>query len=341
MLIYTSIFPKEGVKMLQLSYEDVIKEIKAKTELSDYEIDQKIQEKMQQLSGLISKEGAANIIANQLGVSLVQEGMFKIAKLQPGMKNIELAGKVTKKFNLYEFPKGDSVGKVASFMLNDETAGVRVTLWNSQTDHFEQLEEGATVKIVDGYVKENNGMKEVHLNDKSKIIINPDDVIVGEVRKQQIQRKKISELKETDMNVELLGTIVQVFDMKFYPVCPDCNKKVQLKDNGANCVIHNAVVPAYGYVLNIFLDDGSGNIRVVFFKNQVPSLLRKSDEEIQTFKDNPELFIPTKNSLLGEMIKVNGKATKNVMFDRLEFIGNRVDLDLDPEDEIKRALENS
>ena len=193
MLIYTSIFPKEGVKMLQLSYEDVIKEIKAKTELSDYEIDQKIQEKMQQLSGLISKEGAANIIANQLGVSLVQEGMFKIAKLQPGMKNIELAGKVTKKFNLYEFPKGDSVGKVASFMLNDETAGVRVTLWNSQTDHFEQLEEGATVKIVDGYVKENNGMKEVHLNDKSKIIINPDDVIVGEVRKQQIQRKKISD----------------------------------------------------------------------------------------------------------------------------------------------------
>ncbi|MBI3033373.1 hypothetical protein HYY69_07905 [Candidatus Woesearchaeota archaeon] len=328
--------------MFQVNYDTIIQRIKEKTQLSEVVIDEKIKEKMAQLSGLISKEGAANIIANQLGVSLTQESPLKINQLQPGLKNIQLHGKVLRKYNLYEFTRGDTVGKVASFQLGDETGSVRVTLWHDQTALFEELKENDTIKIDDGYVKENNGYKEIHLNTRSKLHINPSDVFVGEIKANAgITRKKIVELQDQDNNVELLGTVVQIFDIKFYPICPECNKKVQMHEEGAFCAAHNTVIPSHSYVLNLFLDDGSDNIRAVFFKQQIQQLLKKQDQEIQLYREAPETFLQIKSNLLGEMIKVAGRVVKNALFDRKEFVVNILETNLDPEDEIKRSLQEA
>lgn len=325
--------------MLHIPYETIVQKIKEKANLSEAEIDKQVTEKMSQLSGLISKEGAINIIANQLGISLTQHGPLKIHQLQPGMKAIEILGKVTRKYNLYEFTRGDAQGKVASFQIADDTGSVRVTLWHDQTTVFEELKEGSLVKISDGYVKENNGYKEIHLNARSKLVLNPDDAFLGDIKiNAAATRKKIVDLADQDANVELLGTIVQVFDIKFYPICPDCNKKVQIKEGGAYCSSHANVTPGYSYVLNLFLDDGSDNIRIVFFKQQIIQLLKKRDEEIQIFRETQELFVQIKNNLLGEMIKVVGRVSKNALFDRKEFVVNSVEINLDPEEEIKRSL---
>ncbi len=325
--------------MLHIPYETIVHKIKEKTNLSEAEIDKQVSEKMSQLSGLISKEGAINIVANHLGVSLVQQGPLKINQLQPGMKAIEILGKITRKYNLYEFTRGDALGKVASFQMADDTGSVRVTLWHDQTAIFEELKEGSVVKISDGYVKENNNFKEIHLNTKSKLVLTPDEVFLSDLKMNPTAaRKKIVDLTDQDNNAELLGTIVQVFDVKFYPVCPDCNKKVQVNEDGAYCSAHMKVTPSYSYVLNLFLDDGSDNIRVVFFKQQIMQLLKKRDEEIQVFREKPELFTPIKNNLLGEMIKLVGRVSKNALFDRKEFVVNTVEINLDPEEEIKRSL---
>ena len=64
-----------------------------------------------------------------------------------------------------------------------------------------------------------------------------------------------------------------------------------------------------------------------------------SFEEILNYKDAPDKFDEVKTKLLGNIIKVSGRANKNQMFDRLEFITNLVFLNPDPEEEIKRLKE--
>jgi len=323
--------------MIQMPLNDIITKIKENGDLTEEQINQKINDKLKQLSGLISKEGAAHIIANELGIKLVDlSAKLKIKNVLSGMRSIELVGRARTIFPVNEFETSEGrKGKVASIILEDETGTIRITLWQGQADNVEKMKQGDIIKIVGGYVKENNDRKEIHLNERSSLIINPEGEEVGEYKAPAAERKNIKDLSEGDIAV-LLGTIVQVFDPKFFTVCPECGKKPQQKDNLFSCSKHGNIMPDWSYVLNLFLDDGSSNIRTVFFRDQVEKLLNKSKQEILVFKDNPEQFSDIKNELLGNIIKLNGRGVQNKFFDRLEFVVNGVELNPDPEEEIKR-----
>ncbi len=327
--------------MIQIPYEDIISKIKEKSSMSDAEIDMKINEKLKQLSGLISKEGAAHIIANELGIQLIEmNGKLQIKNILAGMRDVEILGKVRNIFPIKEFQtKEGRQGKVASLIIEDETGMIRITLWHSQTDCIENLKQGDVIKIVGGYVRDNNGNKEIHLNDRSKLVINPEGETVGTYQKPAAERKDIVGLREGD-NAVVLGTIVQVFDPKFFMTCPECGKKPVQKENLFSCSQHGNIMPEWSYVLNLFLDDGTGNIRTVFFRDNVEKVCGKTKQELLTYKDNPEKFNDVKTELLGNIVKLEGRAVQNKFFDRLEFIANKVDLNPDPEQEVKR-LENS
>ena len=330
--------------MLKIPLGTIIEKIKEQKGLSEDDIKGKIKDRMEQLSGLISEEGAAHIIANELGVQLLPSGSVKISEIVEGMRSVETAGKVQRNFGVREFSSGDRQGKVGSFILADESGTIRVTCWQDQTEFMENLQENDIVKIVDGYVKENNGQNEVHLNTRSKLVKSPENVKIGEVatfQRPEAGRKKIIELEENDKNTEILGTIVQVYDLKFFEQCPDCRKRARVTESGAVCDQHGNVTPLYSYVMNAFIDDGSGSIRTVFFTNQAQNLLKKNDDDIQVFRTSPELFEQVKNGLLGEMVKIAGKVTKNQMFDRLEFMANMVNRDVDPKEEIERLKKES
>lgn len=323
--------------MFKLPFPDIIQKIKATSGLNEDDINKKIDSKMQQLSGLISKEGAAHIVANELGIKLFEQtnGVLKVKNILAGMRNVETAGKVIKKYELREFQKNDGIGKVASFMLGDESGSIRAVMWNEQTDNFLQFQDGDIIKIEGAYVKENNmGRKELHLNDKSRVIVNPIGVEVKNVAGNELLRKMIKDLTSSDSNIELLGTIVQVFEPKFYEICPDCGKRMKPAESGLACIIHGNKDPDYGYVMNIVLDDGTGTIRIVFFKDQLGQLLSKTKSELMHFKDNPADFESIKHDLLGHIVKINGRASLNAMFDRIEFIGQNVQMDPSPDEEI-------
>ncbi|PIN77964.1 hypothetical protein COV16_06355 [Candidatus Woesearchaeota archaeon CG10_big_fil_rev_8_21_14_0_10_34_8] len=326
--------------MIKIPYEQLLEKIKTEKNISNEEIEKHIQAKMGQLSGLISKEGAAHILANELGVKLgAPEGKIKINKILAGMRSIEIVGKVIRKYDIREFQSGERKGKVGSFVVGDETGTIRITCWHDQTSLMESLQENDIIEIKDGTVRENRGALEIHLNEKSKITKNPEGITVGEVKQNiasQVSRKSINDLKENDINIELLGTIVQVFDIKFYERCPQCRKRIKEQESGFQCQQHGVVQPEYGSVMNLYLDDGSNNIRVVFFANQIQQLLKKTDADLQVFRQSPETFEKIKTNLLGEMIKITGKASKNQMFDRLEFVVNTVDTNVNPEEEIAR-----
>ena len=53
-----------------MDFETIVNKIKEKTNLKEEEINRKVIEKQQELSNLVSKEGAAYIIAKELGLDI-------------------------------------------------------------------------------------------------------------------------------------------------------------------------------------------------------------------------------------------------------------------------------
>ena len=323
--------------MIKMPINQIIDKIQKSTNLSVEDINKKIDEKMQALAGYISKEGAAHIVANQLGIKLFEQvsGKLQIKNVLAGMRNVETIGKVQRVFNITEFDTGDHKGKVGSFIIADESGSIRVTAWHNMTDHLKNMKEGDIIKIKSAYARENNNKIEVHLNDNSSVIVNPEGETIGEVKTFTSHKKKIIDLKQGDENVELLGTIVQVYDPRFYEICPECSKRAKPSEGKCICPVHGEVQPKYGYLVNIHLDDGSETIRVTCFRNQALKLLNLDEQKMLIYKDDPNTFIEEKNKLLGTIVKFIGRVKKNDMFDRLEFNTSMVFIDVNVDNEIK------
>ncbi|MBD3163650.1 DUF2240 family protein [Candidatus Woesearchaeota archaeon] len=325
---------------MKIPYDKIISKIKEQTQISEEELNSKIKEKMDQLSGLISKEGAAHIIANELKIKLFEEGRVKIKDLVAGMRSAETVGKITNIFELREFQRKDgSTGKVASFIIADETGRARIVLWNDRADIIKDLATDNIVYIKNGLTKENNSSIELHMNTKSELIVNPENEKIEKVASQERpepERKAISSLTENDSNIELLATIVQIFEPRFYEVDPDTGKRIRPTDGKFYNQKGKEISPAYSYVMNAVLDDGSSTIRAAFFRNQLTSLLKINNEQVLKFKDSPGDFEDIKQQLLGKIIKIVGRASKNDMFDRIEFIPQLVFPDPNPDEELSK-----
>ena len=326
--------------MLKIPYEEIVLKINESTKMPASEIEERVEKKLKQLSGLISKEGAAHIVANELGVKVFEplSGKLQIKNILNGMRDVETVGKVLQIFDMKEFTTANRSGKVASLSIGDETGTIRVVLWGTHAEQAVNIAQGFVVKVIGGYVRENQGRKEIHLNDRSQLLINPKGETVKDVAVEVKagSRKEIKALAENDNDVELLGTIVQVFDLRFYEVCPRCGKRAKPSTDLYTCAEHGNIMPAYSYVLNLVLDDGTETIRCVFFRNLVEKLLSLNQEQLLKFKNEPAEFEAAKNGLLGTIVKLNGRANNNSLFNRLEFVVQNVDLNPNPEEEMKR-----
>ena len=319
--------------MINIPIDTIIEKITEQTDLEQTDVEQKINNKLETLSGLISKEGAAHIVANELGVKLMQtEGVLKIKNLMAGMKDVEINCRVIRKYDLRTFQNARGEGKVFKALVGDDTGVTMIVLWNDKADLEKQFKEQDILKLKQVNVRDNNGRTEIHLGDGAELEVNPEGVKIETQSSgfAKPERKKISELTEQDQNVEIFGTVVQVFDPKFFKVNSE-GKRIKEDENPEGYT--------YGAVLNVFVDDGSDNIRVVLWKNQIINFLNVTEEELQSFRENPEKFEEYKNKMLGEMMKFIGRTTKNEMFGKTEFVANVVLTEVKPEEEIKKIKE--
>src|SRR3989344_9380122 len=323
--------------IVPLNYEMIISKLKDKG-LSLFEIEEKIKNKMEQLSGLISKEGAAHIIANELGIKVFEDvGEIKIKDARNGMRNVNLNGKLIVNFGAREFKNEKRAGKVGSFLIGDETGALRVVLWDvGQINLMENMHDGDIIRVENGYIKENNGYKEIHLNNNSKLILNPEGIEIKNVMANgangfgRFRSKDIKNLEQNE-RVNIRGTLVQIFEPRFYEICGECGKRARIEDGGFKCEQHGKVNPKYAYVVNCVLDDGTESIRVTCFRESACKLIGVSEEEILMIRENPSKFEAVKDSVLGKQIKTDGRVNKNTMFDRLEFVANYIE-ELNPEE---------
>jgi len=322
-----------------MSYEEKINKIANATNKTVDEIKAMVAEKAKLLSGFVSKDGAAHIIANELGVKLYDEikttGKVKVNEVNKYMRDLEIVGKVISKFDIREFTSNNRKGKVGSMIIADETGRIRVVLWGSKADELNNLLLNDIVQINGAYVKESNNFLEIHLGDRAKLIKNPPGENIDVDIKQETLRRNISKIDDKIDEAEVLGYVVQAFDIKYFEICPECGKRLKIIDNALRCPIHGEVTPDYGYLINLLLDDGSGSIRVTFFRYSLEKLINKTKEEILSYKDDITAMEALKRDLLGKRVLIKGRINNNEMFGRLEMIANSV-MEPSAEAELKR-----
>jgi ssDNA-binding replication factor A large subunit len=329
--------------MIDIPFEDAVERINKETGLPVAEIQSRVQAKLDQLSGLISRNGAVHILANELGVQLVAPppaagAELKIKDLAPQSRNVIVNGRIVQKYEARSFNKNGREGRVASLLLGDETGVIRVTFWNDQVAAFDELQVGDVLTVKNPFAKEGyQGRLELQLNTQSSIVQNPAGVSVAARDSPRgdsppAVQKYIKDLADTEDNVEVIATMVQVFDPRFFDACPKCNRKLV----GTNqCGEHGEVVPAVNLSMSAVLDDGTGTVRTTFWKQQALRLTKLSEAEFVKFRDEPTAFEDVKTDLLGEFVKVTGKVRRNDQYERLEMTANIVQTDFDPAKEIE------
>ena len=314
--------------MVMDNYSRIIEKISKISNISIEEIERKIEAKRAKLSGLISKEGAAQVVAAELGISFDNERL-KIEELLPGMRKVNVVGKVVNIYpaRTFKTKTGDD-GKVANMFLADETSNIKVVLWDTNAIALLEkgiIKEGSSVEISNGSMRDN----EIHLGSFSELKITTQ--IIGEVKVgKMFKEKKISELKTSD-NAKIRAFVVQSFEPRFFYVCPSCKKKAVQEGEGFVCAEHGKVAAEKRALLNVILDDGTETIRTVAFQDNLASL------GLTELEDAEEL-IRQKENLLGKEMLFQGTVRSNKVFNTPEFIIEKAE-EVNP-DLLIKELEN-
>ncbi|MCG8701132.1 MAG: OB-fold nucleic acid binding domain-containing protein, partial [Bacteroidales bacterium] len=282
------------------------------------------------LSGLISKEGAAQIIAAELGISFEDEDL-KVSELIGGLRRVNIVGKVMNIFPVREFEKADRKGKVVNFILADDSGSTRVVLWD--TNHIdlienEEIKVGDVVEIRNGSTRDN----EIHLSSFGEL--KKSDVKMDEVRSSPAGVEVgLSDVRQ-GMNVRSRGVVVSVFQPRFYSVCSTCNKKGIVEGEVFKCAEHGITERRDRAILNFVLDDGVESMRVVMFSDQINSLVPEED-----LKDEAKATA-FRDDFLGTEIYLSGRVNRNQLFNNLEIVASDVEK-VDVEKLIEELSSNS
>jgi replication factor A1 len=293
--------------------ESYITKIIEETGLSRKEIQERVEEKKEELKGLISEEGALFIIAKELGVNVKEENKdliddidVNVSDISENMRNIVLTGRIKRINRKHEFERKDGTkGIVGSFVLQDKTGDVRIVLWDKNVNIFQDpnFDINEVVKIVNGYAKKGRYGKEIHLGRLGKVILHPEDVDYNKIPKIEQKVNLIKEIEPNTYDISVKGKIIQISQINEFQ-----------KKNGD-----------LGRVASINLMDSTGTIRIVFWNENIDKLkdFEKGDSiEITNLSSRENKLDPkklelhssyrTKISKTKDEIKIKGEEVSKI-----------------------------
>ncbi|MFC7019646.1 MULTISPECIES: single-stranded DNA binding protein [Haloarcula] len=173
-----------------------------------------------------------------------------IESLTMGQSDVTLRGLVLGTDSIRTFDRDDgSEGRVANLTLGDETGRVRVTLWDDQADRAEELDTGAAVEVIDGYVRERDGSLELHVGDQGAVD-EIDEEVAFEPDADPIEAVEIGE------TVDIAGVVLEADPKRTFD-----------RDDGSE-----------GQVRNVRLRDATGDIRVALWGEKADEDITPGDE---------------------------------------------------------------
>ena len=314
---------------------DIITKISTESGLNEKEILDKISEKQEELSGLISVEGAAYIVAKELGINIRKHERLFLQNIIPGMQNADVVGRIVRILPVREFKTEKGEGKVQNFFIADETGSVRASLWNDEIEkyNFTDFAEGDVIRIK-GFVREDNlGEPELRMGRYGLLQKSKENIPISAVRREKrVERVYVSDLREGQFK-EVRVALMQIFESQpFFAVCATCG--ASLKEG---CKDHPDAEADFKMILSGIIDDGTENIRAVFFSENAEKILGMNTKDAKNMLDRSNVKKLLSNIEIGKEYVIEGKIRRNNFFDRLEFVVSDVK-DVDVKDEIEKLM---
>ena len=207
------------------SIEEVVNLVTKKSGLSKEELLLKIKDKQRELSGLVSEEGAAYIVANELGIKIrnkTLETNLNIDDIMPEMKSVTVIGKVKKIGGVREFNRNGREGKVGNLEIFDKTGSIKISLWNmSDIEKIEmnEIKEGDIVQIKNGYIRPGfQGGLDINIGNRGMLVLDPEEAeemefpetapVSSSTSRQSGEVESVPQIKMSDIQAQKPAKIV-------------------------------------------------------------------------------------------------------------------------------------
>lgn len=240
---------------MNLTLEEIVGKIVRKSKLTRKKILDRVTKKKDELGGLITDEGAACIIAKELGVDVFEgvtyeESKLRIADLVTGMSNVSITGRVLEIHPVREFTRSDGQkGIVTNIILADNSGKIRVVFWDKHAEKIidGKIRKGQIIRILKGYTREGLGEQlELNLGRYSNVS-HAKEASSEEYPEVSEKRVNIAELEPDMFDIKVVGVVKGVFPSSTF----------QRKDG------------TEGKVLSLTIADKTGTIRAVFWNGKV------------------------------------------------------------------------
>jgi len=266
------------IQMSVLSADQIIKKIlSVRTDLTVNNIKEIMEEKIKETGELLTREGAAYIVANELGINILNDydidTNLKIEDLVSGIGNATVNGRVLKVYPITTFLRSDgSKGKVGRLLIVDNTGTVNVVLWNGQTEvlESERIIKGQIIRVLHGYTRTGlDGKPEINLGSRGEIIIQPIDVNPEEYpeatdfEEKNSEQIKIIDLKRDMMNVDVIARVEAVGSVR------------EFKRTSGQA----------GKVVDLLLKDSTGIVRLTIWDEQTKNVAILSPGDVIRVKN--------------------------------------------------------
>ena len=231
---------------MEWNFDQMVERIVKEAGIPRDEALRRIHEKQMELDGFVTPEGAANIVARELGIvferPVPETRALRLHDLVPGMSRVDVTARVQRVLEPKEFQRPDgSKSAVGGLILYDGTAQVRLTLWGDKARALEEIKKGDLVKITNGYVREGlDGRPELSLGSRGSLQLNPEDPEAASIPPLPEGPVRISEIRPELAEVDVVGRITGISGPRRFE-----------RADGST-----------GEVSTIFLSDGTGVIRV-------------------------------------------------------------------------------
>jgi len=201
-----------------MGFDEVVQQILSiRKDLTREEVLRLVEEKKREAEGYFTDEGAARVVASDLGVDVPQKpfrSKVLTRDLISGLSDVTVTGRVIIVYPPKVFPRSDGTrGKVARLLIADESGTLRVALWDEKADLVEagKIEGGKIVRFSHGYTREGlDGKLELHMGLRGVIQVSPPEAIEGEYPPVKNFFQKIEEITKEHRRVNVLGVVEQV-----------------------------------------------------------------------------------------------------------------------------------
>ncbi|MBS7613053.1 hypothetical protein KEJ48_02225 [Candidatus Bathyarchaeota archaeon] len=196
--------------------EEIIRHIAAsKPGLSVEKVKAMIEEKRKSYHGLLTDEGAAYLVAQDLGVAIDYTGgrSIKLEDLVSGLKDVSLEASIVYIGEVKKFKRKQGEGRVLRLVLDDGSKQMNCVLWDDKVDELLSANPsiGWRIKILHGYTKSGVEGVELHVGSRGAIKLEP-------ALNVEVPVKKISSLTVDDRIFTLEVFIVSKGELKTFKV---------------------------------------------------------------------------------------------------------------------------